>query len=225
MKAVRILITAGPTRESIDDVRYISNHSTGKMGFAIAEAALEAGAEVTLICGPVNMKCPENINRIDVVTAEEMYNETVKLFSKTDIAVLSAAVADYTPEIRYEGKLKKDNLGDSPNILLKKTKDILFELGKIKSSSQILVGFALESENLLENASKKLIQKNCDMIVANDANKPLSGFGGDYNTIAILTKDNNIEEFLPMTKAECAAVILSKANKLMNSQLNKNLTT
>jgi phosphopantothenoylcysteine decarboxylase/phosphopantothenate--cysteine ligase len=130
MKAVRILITAGPTRESIDDVRYISNHSTGKMGFAIAEAALEAGAEVTLICGPVNLKCSENINRIDVVTAEEMYNETVKLFDKTDIAVLSAAVADYTPIIRFEGKLKKDSLGDKPNILLKKTKDIL--LGQIE---------------------------------------------------------------------------------------------
>lgn len=187
------------------------------MGFAVAEAALEAGADVTLICGTVNLKCSGGIKRIDVVSAEEMYIETTKLFHKTDIAVLSAAVADYTPETRFKGKLKKDSLGDSPNILLKKTKDILLELGKIKSNSQILVGFALESENLLENASKKLIQKNCDMIVANDAGKPMSGFGGDYNTITLLTKDNTVEDFLPMTKAECAAVILSKAHKLMKS--------
>jgi phosphopantothenoylcysteine decarboxylase / phosphopantothenate---cysteine ligase len=205
----KVLITAGPTRENIDDVRFISNYSTGKMGYAIAEAAFSAGAEVILVSGPVYMKCSEGINRIDVISAEDMYQETIKHFADSDIAILSAAVADYTPSEPVTGKLKKDILGDSPVIKLKKTKDILANLGKIKTQNQFLVGFALESENVIENAKEKLIRKNCDMIIANQGGKELSGFGGDFNTITIIRYNNTITDYLPMTKDECAKVILN----------------
>jgi phosphopantothenoylcysteine decarboxylase/phosphopantothenate--cysteine ligase len=206
----KILITAGPTREAIDDVRYISNHSTGKMGFAIAEAANELGADVTLICGPVNIECSNNIKRINVVSAEEMYDESIKHFPNIDIAILSAAVSDFKPINYFQGKIKKEQVGENPIIELTKTKDILYELGSRKNSKQFLVGFALESENLIDNGKQKLSKKNCDLIVANHANKPMSGFGGDFNTITIIGKDDYIKEYLPMSKSECAYVILQE---------------
>ena len=211
----KVLITAGPTRENIDDVRFISNYSTGKMGYAIAEAAFSAGAEVILVTGPVSLKCSEGINRIDVISAEDMYQETVKHFTNSNIAILSAAVADYTPAEPVSGKLKKDSLGDSPIIKLKKTKDILAELGKIKTKNQFLVGFALESENVIENAKEKLIRKNCNMLIANQAGKELSGFGGDFNTITIIRSDNTITDYLPMTKDDCAKVILNSVCEMI----------
>jgi len=209
-----LLITAGPTREKIDDVRYISNYSSGKMGFAIAEAALLVGCEVYLVYGPVNIQAPDGAVLFPVESAEEMYLKSMELFSEMNFAVLSAAVADYQPSERYNGKMKKESLGDEPVINLKKTKDILASLGKIKRDNQILCGFALESENLLENAARKMKEKNCDLIVANKAGVPDSGFGGDYNTITILENNGNVINYLPMLKKQAGFVILSKIAEL-----------
>ncbi|MBX3042852.1 MAG: phosphopantothenoylcysteine decarboxylase [Candidatus Kapabacteria bacterium] len=209
-KGTKILITAGPTQEKIDDVRFISNHSSGKMGFAIAEKAFEYGAEVILVSGPVNLKCSSGINRINVVCADDMYNATMEYFGKTDIFIMSAAVADYKPKNPVKGKIKKETAGDSPIIELEKTKDILFEIGKIKNDRQFLVGFALESENLIENAIAKLQRKNCDLIIANKSGGDRSGFGGDYNTISIISKNLDITDYLPMSKSDCAEIILKQ---------------
>lgn len=183
------------------------------MGFAIAESAIKLGADVTLICGPVNLECSKEIQRIDVSSAKEMFDSTISNYIKSDIAILSAAVADFTPEIQHSGKLKKHELGDNPVITLKKTDDILQTLGEMKSSSQILVGFALESDNLIENAKEKMIRKNCDMIIANHANKPQSGFGGDNNTISIINKFGKQTDYLPMPKTQCADIIIKSIIK------------
>jgi phosphopantothenoylcysteine decarboxylase/phosphopantothenate--cysteine ligase len=206
----KVLITAGPTREKIDEVRYISNFSSGKMGFALAVAANNAGAEVILITGPVNLETPAGITRIDVESAEDMFNEVMKYQEKQDIFIMSAAVADFTPTNYYAGKIKKTETGEKFIIELKPTKDILGTLGKIKQPHQLLIGFALESKNELEYGKEKLNRKNCDMIVVNSANKPLSGFSGDYNTITIIDKNGNISSFEPMTKQKCAEEIIRK---------------
>lgn len=178
------------------------------MGYALAETALELGANVTLVSGPVNLSCSPKINRIDVVSAEEMYKATIDNFDNVDIGILCAAVADYTPTLIHSGKLKKEQLGDNPVIELKKTPDILASLGKLKNKNQLLIGFALETDNLIENASSKLNKKNCDAIIANRASSPLSGFGGDFNTISIIGKNQEIIDYFPMTKLECADIIL-----------------
>lgn len=204
----KVLITAGPTKEKIDDVRYISNHSSGKMGFALAEEALEAGAEVTLVAGPVNLDSSESINRIDVTSAEEMYAETVSAFPDADIAILAAAVSDYSPASPVEGKIKKQQTGNNLSVEFTSTKDILATLGESKKPGQILIGFALESDNEIENGRKKLEAKNCDMIIVNSANKPQSGFGGDDNTISILKRGGGEKSYPPMSKKMCAREIL-----------------
>jgi phosphopantothenoylcysteine decarboxylase/phosphopantothenate--cysteine ligase len=139
-----------------------------------------------------------------------MYDESIKHFPNIDIAILSAAVSDFKPINYFQGKIKKEQVGENPIIELTKTKDILYELGSRKNSKQFLVGFALESENLIDNGKQKLSKKNCDLIVANHANKPMSGFGGDFNTITIIGKDDYIKEYLPMSKSECAYVILQE---------------
>lgn len=210
LKGKKVLITAGPTVEKIDDVRYISNFSSGKMGFALAEAASLLGAEVTLVTGPVNLDTKSNIQRINVVSADEMYNEATKLFPACDIAILSAAVADFTPKEKFDGKMKKNSFDESINLELVKTKDILAELGKSKKSGQKLVGFALESTNEIENGWKKMKEKNCTIIVVNSAGKKDSGFGSDNNTITILSDDGKQETFPPMSKLKCAFEILRK---------------
>lgn len=203
----KVLITAGPTREKIDDVRYISNYSTGKMGFAIAEVANLLGAEVTLISGPVNLQTPnQTIKRINVISADEMYHETEKLAAMQNIMIFTAAVADYTPKKKYEGKLKKET-NHINNIELIETIDILKTIAQNKLPHQIVVGFALESENLEQNANKKLISKNADVIIANYANKENSGFGGDNNTITIYSKYDLPKSFPPLSKFDCAIVV------------------
>jgi phosphopantothenoylcysteine decarboxylase/phosphopantothenate--cysteine ligase len=207
----RILITAGPTVEPIDDVRFISNHSTGKMGYAIAAKAAEFGADVTIVSGPVHIPPPENVSIINVQSAEEMYQAASKIFPDCDIAIMTAAVADFTPAEKVSGKIKKENAGNSMTIELVRTKDILAELSKLKSPEQKVVGFALESENEIENGLKKLHKKKCDMIVVNSASKPDSGFGGDMNTITILTADGEQRAFPPMPKTDCAVEILKIA--------------
>lgn len=203
-----ILITAGPTFEKLDDARFIGNFSSGKMGFALAAEAEMQGAEVTLITGHVALETPEGVERVDVESAQEMFDAVIKYAGSADIMILAAAVADFTPIAPQSGKIKKAEVGDKFSIELKRTPDILAALGKIKKSRQKLIGFALEATNELTNARKKLTEKNCDAIVLNSMNKPQSGFGGDDNTITILSKNGSVQEFPPMTKQECASEIL-----------------
>ncbi len=209
-----ILITAGPTYEKIDDVRFISNFSSGKMGFALAEQAALAGANVTLVTGPVTLETPEGVKRINVESANEMYEVVVKEFEDTDIAILAAAVADYTPIQKSDGKIKKEETGAKLQLELKETNDILHQLGLIKKPGQKLIGFALESKNAISNGWKKLKSKNCNMIVVNTLNQPDSGFGGDKNTITLLLRDGKQYHYEPMSKTQCAREILLKIQEI-----------
>jgi phosphopantothenoylcysteine decarboxylase / phosphopantothenate---cysteine ligase len=212
LKNKKILITAGPTVELIDPVRYISNHSTGKMGYAIAEKAAEMGANVTLISGPVTIEAPTGIKVIKVTNAAEMLKEALKEAKKYDIAILSAAVADYTPKIFSSTKIKKST--ESFNLELSKTADIAAELGKIKKINQKLIGFALETNNELSNAKEKLKRKNFDAIVLNSLNEKGAGFGNDTNKISIIDKNNKTKHFELKSKKEVAFDILNYILKL-----------
>jgi phosphopantothenoylcysteine decarboxylase/phosphopantothenate--cysteine ligase len=214
MAGKKVLITAGPTIEKLDDVRYISNFSSGKMGFALAEVASALGAEVVLISGPVNLKCSGKIRRIDVESADEMYDAAVEDFPGMDIAIMAAAVADYTPINPVKGKIKKQDTGDRLLIELQTTNDILATLGSIKKEGQMVIGFALESENEIANGWKKLQNKNCDLIVVNSAGKAGTGFGSDDNEITILTRTGTEEYFQPMSKQLCALKIYEAIKKL-----------
>lgn len=202
----RVLITAGPTHEAIDPVRYIGNRSSGKMGIAIAESAAEKGAEVTLICGPSNVESSERIKRIDVQSAQEMFEAVMAEKLKQDVLILSAAVADYRPKTVANSKIKKKD--SALAIELEPTPDILASLGAIKNSDQLLIGFALETDNEEENAKSKLIRKNCDMIVLNSLRDQGAGFGHDTNKVSILDRHNNITTFELKSKAEVAKDIL-----------------
>jgi phosphopantothenoylcysteine decarboxylase/phosphopantothenate--cysteine ligase len=219
LKNKRILITAGPTYEKIDDVRFIGNYSSGKMGHALATEARKMGAEVTIICGPITLITPPGVRRIDVESAGEMFEEVMNAFSKSDIAILSAAVADYSPINKADGKLKKEEMGDSMTIELSTTRDILATLGSHKKDNQVLVGFALESSNEIENGWKKMEKKNTDMIIVNSANKPRSGFGGDDNTITILQRNGSSQPYPPMSKLLCARVILQQSKDILDTKI------
>ena len=209
-----ILVTAGPTHEAIDPVRFIGNHSSGKMGFAIARELAGKGAKVKLICGPVNLTSDHpNISRIDVTSAEDMYIACMELFPEIDIAVMCAAVADYTPEKIEKRKIKKSSKRKS--VQLKLTKDILAELGKIKSKKQLLVGFALETDNELANAKKKLKRKNLDFIVLNSMNDNGAGFNSDTNKIAIINSNNKIKRFELKSKDEVAKDIVDEISSMI----------
>ena len=207
-----ILITAGPTHEAIDPVRFIGNNASGKMGIAIAMECKKRGANVTLVCGPTSENISAEINLIRVKTAAEMYEACHQLFSKTDIAIMSAAVADYTIVNPAENKIKKTS--DNINIELEKTKDILKSLGEIKKKNQLLVGFALETENEKENAIAKLKSKNADFIVLNSLNDNGAGFGFDTNKITIFDRSQNEFQFEIKSKQEVAADII---NTILNS--------
>jgi phosphopantothenoylcysteine decarboxylase / phosphopantothenate---cysteine ligase len=209
LKGKHLLINAGPTREPLDPVRFISNFSSGKMGIALADKAAEYGADVELVLGPVSIS-PENpnIRVINVITAESMANECISRFPNCDIAILSAAVADFTP-----GEVKGNKIKKSDNelvIKLKPTTDIAVALGKIKKQSQILAGFALETENELENARNKLIRKNFDIVVLNSLREHGAGFGYDTNKITIIDRNNKIDKFELKSKEEAARDILNK---------------
>ncbi|RFU63333.1 bifunctional phosphopantothenoylcysteine decarboxylase/phosphopantothenate--cysteine ligase CoaBC [Peribacillus glennii] len=208
----RILITAGPTRENIDPVRFLSNRSTGKMGYAIAEQAKEMGAHVTLISGPVSLDPPPNVSVINVESAADMYKEVMKLYPEADAVIKTAAVADYTPKSYHEQKIKKQP-GDNA-IALKRTVDILGELGS-KKDKQILVGFAAETENLDEYALGKLEQKNADMIVANNVTSVGAGFGTDTNIVTLFKRDGSKTELPKMPKAEVAVNILLEVSRML----------
>lgn len=203
----KILVNAGPTCESLDPVRFITNHSSGKMGYAVARAAANRGAEVILVSGPVNLETPLGVNRIDITSAEDMYKEMTDKASWADVIIMSAAVADYTPEHTADEKIKKSD-GDM-SIALKRTNDILKTIGSSKKESQIIVGFSMETENVLENSRKKLESKNADMICANSLRTPGAGYQVDTNIITMITKDDETE--LPlMSKYEAANRILDK---------------
>ena len=206
LKDKELLITAGPTYEAIDPVRFIGNHSSGKMGYAIAEVAANLGAQVTLISGPVSLDINnEAIRVINVVSADEMFKATHRYFKNCDIAILSAAVADFTPNEEALHKIKKKE--EILTIKLNKTKDILASLGEIKSN-KYLVGFALETQNELENAKTKLKKKNLDLIVLNSLNDKGAGFKSDTNKITLISKDNKIVSFNVKLKKEVANDIL-----------------
>ncbi|MDX6746313.1 bifunctional phosphopantothenoylcysteine decarboxylase/phosphopantothenate--cysteine ligase CoaBC [Polaribacter sp. PL03] len=208
LKGKKVLLTAGPTYEAIDPVRFIGNHSSGKMGFAIANAAANLGAEVYLISGPSNQKIKHSlVHRIDVVSAEEMYNAAHTYFKDVDIAILSAAVADYKPKNIATQKIKKTD--SSLEILLTPTKDILASLGNIKEN-QFLVGFALETNNELENAKGKLKRKNLDAIVLNSLQDKGAGFATDTNKVTIIDKNLNEKSFELKSKVEVAKDILNE---------------
>lgn len=202
----KVLVSAGPTREKIDPVRFISNRSTGKMGFAIAEVAAQFGAEVTLVAGPVELKTShKNIRRIDVVSAQDMYEAMLDEFPKADIVIKSAAVADYRPKVTYDQKMKKSN--NDLHIEFERTKDILKTLGE-KKTSQFLVGFAAETNNPLEYGKKKLTEKNLDAIVINNVLEKGAGFGVDTNIVTYLNKEKRQENLPLASKREIAEQIL-----------------
>ncbi|KUO69827.1 MAG: phosphopantothenoylcysteine decarboxylase [Clostridia bacterium BRH_c25] len=202
-----VLVTAGPTREAIDPVRFISNHSTGKMGYAIAERAAKRGARVHLVSGPVSLETPWGVTRYDVVSAEEMHNKVMELFSGCDIVIKAAAVADYAPQTSYSQKVKK--VSAEFELKLKKNPDILYELGKIKGD-KIIVGFAMETEKLVENAALKVNNKNLDFIVANDLNESGAGFAADTNVVKLIDREGNIESIPLKKKLEVADIILDR---------------
>ncbi len=205
----KFLVNAGPTYERIDPVRYIGNFSSGKMGYAIAEELSARGAEVILVSGPVNIRTEQpRIEVVDVFSAKEMYKACKEAFVKCDGAILSAAVADYTPLEVKDKKVKSDN--DEMTIALKSTTDIAQELGALKKEGQLLVGFALETDNALAHAQIKLRKKNLDFIVLNSLENEGTGFGVDTNKISIIDKDNNVEEFSLKSKREVAQDIVNK---------------
>jgi phosphopantothenoylcysteine decarboxylase/phosphopantothenate--cysteine ligase len=208
----KLLISSGPTIEPIDPVRFISNHSSGRMGNALAREAASRGAEVTLISGPVT-EYPEHpsIQLIKVTTAAEMHARCVEFFTKADICIMAAAVADYTPQNPEPEKIKKKEQSVLLNLF--KTKDILHELGKIKTSKQLLIGFALETNNEIDNALVKLHTKNLDFIVLNSLKDEGSGFGFDTNKVSIISKDQTISTFELKTKTEVAADLFDLIQK------------
>lgn len=210
----KILITAGPTREFLDPVRFLSNQSTGKMGYAIAETLHNLGANVYLVSGPVTITSNFPKDKIiDVETGKQMYEECQKLFSQVDIAIFCAAVADYTPKITSEIKIKK--IESEISIAFVKNVDIAYEFGKVKTQHQKSIGFALETNNVLDNATSKLNKKNFDCIVANSPNKD-EGFGYDTNKIAILKKDLTLTEYSLKSKHEVAKDIINTIIEMYN---------
>ena len=212
LKGKKVLITAGPTQEPIDPVRFISNHSTGKMGYAVADKFAKAGAEVTLVSGQVALKSPDaSIKLVKVRSAQEMYEMTKMYFNEADIIVLSAAVADYTPTVVADKKIK--NKEDSFTIELTKTTDIAKTLGQIKRTTQLMVGFALETDNEVENALGKIKSKNLDMIVLNSLQNSGAGFGHDTNKISIIKKDGTMIDFELKSKQEVAMDIVDEVIK------------
>ena len=205
LRGKKILVSAGPTYEFIDPVRFIGNHSSGKMGFAIAEEAASRGASVTLVTGPVHLTTPDQVSRKDVVSAEEMKNMILHYFDDSDVFIMAAAVADYKPKIVSDEKIKKKNAELSLELV--KTDDILREIVKNKKQ-QFVVGFALETNNEQENAKQKLVQKNLDAIVLNSLNDPGAGFGHDTNKVTIITA-NEKKPYTLKSKKEVAVDILN----------------
>jgi phosphopantothenoylcysteine decarboxylase/phosphopantothenate--cysteine ligase len=200
----RVLVTAGPTIEAIDPVRFLSNHSTGKMGYALARIAMERGAEVTLVTGPTSLPVPPFVKTVHVQSAQDMFEAVTAVSDEQDIIIKAAAVADYTPVLVADEKIKKKDGENS--IVLKRTQDILQFLGEHKKEQQFLCGFSMETENMLENSKKKLEKKNLDMVAANNLKVAGAGFGVDTNVVTLITKEG-AKELPRMDKEEVAAAI------------------
>lgn len=207
MAGKKVLVTAGPTREAIDPVRYITNHSTGKMGYAIAQAAARRGAEVILVSGPVNLKAPLGVKLVPVTSAGEMFQAVTEASSSQDVIIKAAAVADYRP--KYVGTEKTKKKDGDMNLEMERTDDILAWLGNHRQTGQVLCGFSMETENMLENSQAKLEKKHVDMIVANNLKTAGAGFGTDTNVVTIITKEG-AEELAMMTKEQVAHQLLNR---------------
>lgn len=208
----KVLVTAGATRESIDPVRFITNHSSGKMGFAMAKAAMLRGAEVTVVAAHTEVELPMFVDVVKVQSAEDMFNAVKSRLNDTDIVIKAAAVADYTPVSTADHKIKKSD--SDMSISLKRTTDILKYIGENRREGQVICGFSMETDNVIENSRKKLISKNCDMICANSLKKDGAGFGTDTNIITMITADCD-EELELMSKFDAANVILTKIKGMM----------
>ncbi|MBQ5536892.1 MAG: bifunctional phosphopantothenoylcysteine decarboxylase/phosphopantothenate--cysteine ligase CoaBC [Treponema sp.] len=221
LKGKRILVTAGPTRERLDPVRFLSNRSTGKMGFAVARVAAMRGADVTLVSGPVSLETPLSVRRIDVESADEMFRAVSDAFDSCDIVIKAAAVADYKPAVYVDEKIKKtEEKSGVPCIELSRTEDILASLGARKKG-QFLCGFSMETQDMIENSRRKLEKKNLDMIVANNLKVSGAGFGTDTNVVTIITKDG--EKELPiMTKEQVASALLDEILLSLKSGMSGN---
>ena len=210
----RVLVTAGPTCEAIDPVRYITNHSTGKMGYAIAKCAMLRGADVTLVSGPVSIAPPMFVNTINVTSAAEMADAVKIMSSEMDVIIKSAAVADFRPASVAEEKIKKLDMSEA-KIELEKTEDILAYLGANKKPNQIVCGFSMETERMLENSKAKLARKNVDMIIANNLKTEGAGFGTDTNVVTIITADE-VRELPLLSKADVASKILDEIERKLS---------
>ena len=215
LKGKKILVTAGPTYEAIDPVRFIGNRSSGKMGFALANAAVQRGASVTLITGPVHLETPRNVTRIDVESAHEMHSAVLAQAGKADAVLMAAAVADFTPQSPAKQKIKKDVSKSELTLPLTSTDDILQSLGEKKKKGTVLVGFALETHDEIHNAKEKLKHKKLDLIVLNSLKDKGAGFGTDTNVVTILDKKGKIEKLPKMSKFEVASQILNRLKKLL----------
>ena len=212
LEGKRFLVTAGATIEPIDPVRFISNHSSGKMGYAVAESLAKRGAEVVLVSGRTALEKPQGVERVDVLSAEQMFEACVERFSKMDGAVMCAAVADYTPQVVAQEKIKKSD--DDMSISLKRTRDIAAHMGQYKREGQVLVGFAMETENEEQNAAGKLARKNLDFIVLNSLRKEGAGFRGDTNIVSLIDSREKVD--LPlMSKADVAECIVDKIESFL----------
>lgn len=215
LKGRRVMVTAGPTREFFDPVRFISNPSSGKMGYALARVASLKGAEVFLISGPTHIEAPPGVTFIPVISALEMHEAVVERAPQCDVIVMAAAVGDYRPEVQSSRKIKKGSEGITLRMV--PNPDILAELGRRKKGGQILVGFAAETDDLVENARAKLLKKNLDMIVANDVSDPGSGFGVDTNKVKLIFASGRLVDLPSMSKDEVAVKIFEFVEGLMNS--------
>ena len=203
MEGLRVLVTAGPTQEALDPVRYLTNHSTGRMGYAIARAAAARGAEVTLVSGPTGLRKPVCVDTVDVVSAQDMFEAVTARAAGQDIIIKAAAVADYRPAVCSEDKLKKDGDDSAPALPLARTRDILAWLGEHRAPGQFLCGFSMETRDLVENSRKKLEKKHLDLIAANNLRDPGAGFGTSTNLLTLIARDETVE--LPLLDKEEAA--------------------
>lgn len=216
---VHILITAGPTQEAVDPVRYLSNYSSGKMGYALAAEAIARGAEVTLISGPTDQHPPHGVRLVRVTSAEEMATAVDAYRDDVDVVIAAAAVADFTPSSVQSAKMKRREMEEGEMMIrLKPTRDILRSVGENRRREQTVIGFALESENLVDAARRKLVEKKCDLVVANSAVEEGSGFGGDDNRIVLVEAETE-QEFPRMSKRECATIILDAVERIRTEKM------
>lgn len=216
LKGKKIVVTAGPTYEPIDPVRFIGNHSSGKMGIALAQAAANQGADVVLVCGPTEIKTPPTLKRINVKSAQELFEATKSAFESADCLIMSAAVADYTPATVANQKIKKKV--DALTVELKPTIDVLSTLSLAKRENQVVVGFALETENEFEHALGKLKRKQLDAIVLNSLNDSGAGFGTDTNKVQLIFNENNVVDFPLLSKTELAQQLIEKLVPLVHEK-------